>query len=306
MSKKNRFAKSPAEEAGKKDDRGARGQEKKPTGVVPELPMFDWSADRIETSKFYAVKKALIDYVGVKYSPVENVFMYDEHYVYTLQAAPDLTNPLNAYMYNKVMDCYIKSTQKYNENSMSVFALVYGQCTLSMRNKITENPNWTTIQKNRDLLGLWKTIKEACTRGRESSAAPTMKTIAEAEERLSKVRQVYSESVAEFYEKFQNEIDLAEQTGIVVGPRVDKIAGQTDPEHEQDMKEAREKKLAMMFLMRLDKPRFGNMLVDLENNRNMIGSDDCYPATMHEAYQLACNRREYYVKKYNSLRLHAS
>ena len=58
-------------------------QKKETVSLVPELPMFDYSVDRVDRVKYNDAKKKLIDYVATKYGTIVEVVETEEDLNFT-------------------------------------------------------------------------------------------------------------------------------------------------------------------------------------------------------------------------------
>jgi hypothetical protein len=122
-----------------------------------------------------------------------------------------------------------------------------------------------------------------------------VKYIAEAETNFYRMRQGQHESIHEFYDRFLNQVNSARAIGVRFEDYVERARNQTDEDYNKKVEAAREKKLAMLFLHKLDLRRYGNLIVDLENA--MALNRDEYPKTVNDAFLLASNRREHFGER---------
>ena len=101
-----------------------------------------------------------------------------------------------------------------------------------MRPQLKEDPGFENFEADQDPLRLWTTLAEVSVTGRVAKNA--VKKRQDAKDRFAALRQWYTESVYDFYERF-NEMEALTSAGV----------------DEDDDAE-----IAMAFLNKLDKRRF--------------------------------------------------
>lgn len=85
-----------------------------------------------------------------------------------------------------------------------------------------------------------------------------------------------------FYEKFRANVDTAKAVDVQF------VLEPTDP--NETIEEVEERFMAIHFLKKLDKKRFGSMQNKLENDLSQ--GIDSYPTTFVDAYELAASWRD--------------
>eukprot|EP01031_Cornospumella_fuschlensis_P049155 gene49155-60170_t len=151
-----------------------------------------------------------------------------------------------------------------------VLILVLSYAVESLLSLSGSTQSHEVIVKHHDLVGLWRNIKDICTGGRcDADNFVTLRATAEAQERLNSVRQHKNEDIARFYDRFLEEVAMAESLGVAVTPPA------RDPNDDIEVtvvKKARELTLANTFLLRIDRRRYAKVLDELDNitirNRN--------------------------------------
>eukprot|EP00978_Attheya_sp_CCMP212_P022463 scaffold67031_cov55-Attheya_sp.AAC.1 len=108
-----------------------------------------------------------------------------------------------------------------------------------------------------------------------------------------------------YLEQFQNMVDVIEHSGVTIGDepgvvnmimtsRNLNMAAIPPEDLAVIMKEARDQCLAMSFLARSDRNRYGQKIEDLEND--FLQGQDNYPKTVSAAYSLLINwKQEHHV-----------
>lgn len=278
--KRNNYFRKPQEET-KKDDKKSG----KPTsvtninsrnvGAIAELELFDYNVGRIDAAKFQRSQKNLSDYLGSKFGRNAHIIEhFDEEYQFQEPNRPvygaDDSDEEKGYIrkaFEKRLEHYIKRSEEYNDNKPKVYAIIWGQCSTSMRHKVMENAYFEEFSEEKDPRLLWRTICEISMSGR--GVRNVAKNMQDAKDRFSRVHQFSNESVGDFYERFLSEIDALE-------------FAECDPGTQEE--------LAISFLNKLDRKKFRKMLDDLENSAYC--GQDLYPTSILTAYQMALNRKD--------------
>ena len=162
----------------------------------------------------------------------------------------------------------VKNT--YEEDKRKMYGVLYGQLTNSMRHRIQEEGTFATIQAKKDLLELWRLVKKVSLQERGTTVPNDIKRMEDARIILSRIRQFNGESLGDFYDRFLTEIGAFEAAGGTFTPRKDE-------------------ELAMMFVHKLDRKRFGYILTEWENR--MSDGQNVYPKTVAEALRRIGSRK---------------
>jgi hypothetical protein len=163
----------------------------------------------------------------------------------------------------------LRLESNYELNKVNVYAIIWGQCTLSLQREIMDSEDYKTFYPIKDCLALWKRIQEVLLTGAGVNDNEILKKRATKKE-FSIIKQSRGESVEKFYKRYLIHIKALEAGGIDV------------PEQNE---------LAIDFLFKLDPTIFGKMVTNLEN-RQIDGFDE-WPTTLAEAMTRANNRKVY-------------
>lgn len=272
------------------------------TGLIPELPIFDYNVDRVDANRFHANKRILANYIGSKYLRCEHVILYDDNYDFSknkpvkpteemTEGDPDLSS-----IHKKTLTEWVRRKASYEENMQLVYSIIWGQCSITMQHKIQENENYDTFSMDKDTKSLWQVIKTVSLTSLDEHDEDIRTQ--EAKDRLDRMRQGQFETVGDFYERFKNELDTATTAGVSIGREVTSDPSWTADRLKQEKQKAKDRAEAIMFLNRLDRKRFGNMLQEMQNFH--AAGQDVYPKTLIEAYQRARTRREAGVRISNA------
>jgi hypothetical protein len=187
--------------------------------------------------------------------------------------------------FEKLLDAHVKRQEEYNDNKPRVYAVIWGQCTVSLRHRLMEFDDYADFDISKDPLPLWKRIAQSCIDG-SSKRENTTKKKMEARERFFRLRQGPLESVGDFYERFKSEAEFLEQSEAWFVPASKPLPDDPEvlAEYLKKLEEENDKELAMAFLLKLDRKRFKGLLDELENS--LSSGRDEYPTTVVGAYTL--------------------
>lgn len=255
------------------------------TAEESELDMLDYQEGRVNAARFAQASKKMSDYLAVKYGRnayiIENPEMEYRFPRPVLSSQDDEESDeefaSRKLMYNKELELYVKRKAEYEDNKPKVYAIIWRQCTNSMRHKVQESTDYNCFNETKDPRALWNTIKDICLSGRTIATNPA-KRAQDAMDRFYRFRQFNGESIGDFYERFLGELDALEYAECDVGD---------------------DEKQAQAFLNKLDRRKYGKMMEDLNNSLTM--GSDLYPRTVLDAYQMALNRQDNYVLNNHSL-----
>lgn len=173
------------------------------------------------------------------------------------------------------LDIYHRKLDKYNADKAKVFVVIIGQCTVGVKSWLANGNGLDTLEKNRDVVGLLKKLKEmAFSTGGEQDAFLTLNLSLR---RLVTIQQGPKEQVAKYYERFKVAADVLKgHWGNFVPTNLVK--------DNLTNEETTDRFLGRIFLMGADKMRFGHLLDELNNN--FISGTDRYPKTLELTLRL--------------------
>jgi Zinc knuckle len=120
---------------------------------------------------------------------------------------------------------------------------------------------------------------------------------------LRQGKDVVRDTLANYLEKFQNQMDVIQHVGgeiskhsgiqleLVRAEGFDTIDDAPDDVHDCTEIEAREQFIAVMFMLGADRGRYGKLIVDLENQ--YLQGQDNYPRNLNAAYNLLLNYKQW-------------
>ena len=191
------------------------------------------------------------------------------------------------------------------EVSKQAFAVVLGQCSQTVRERIRASTSWRTVNDNSDLMGLLRLVRESLYTG--ATTRHPIHSLQEAEEALMSFRQGDNMSNHVYYEKFKGLVERYEHHGGRPGQINSRIqhyldqyaadAADPTPEETRDaMQRAKDEYLGVMLVRHSDSKRFGGLVTDLLNTHTR-GSNQ-YPTTLSHGFDLLVNYQT--LKSYRS------
>jgi hypothetical protein len=193
---------------------------------------------------------------------------------------------------------YEKQAEARRRNSSRVYALIIGQCSQALRNRMEANEEWERINDESNVMDLLQLIQNCMTQ-RQTRQTP-VHTLLDVEAQVFAFRQ---KALAdnEYYNKFKDLVSIAERLGSNIGVQPDRVQAILEEiavdrdlpmewERAQASEQAKDEYLAVMFLMNSDRQHYGNLIRDIENEYTR--GSDTYPATLSTtAYDYIVNYR---------------
>ena len=211
---------------------------------------------------------AIAEYVGREYNKAMRNLV--KHQIESVPKEPDEPKEKDVSMvrmkkYDKDLSRYYTKLDEFEECKAKVFLIIKGQCTLTMKNKIESMTDYDDIEKHDDVIRLLNGLKEL--------AFTTVKvqyeywTVCQSMRKVLTMKQQDEESLAGFYKRFINTVDVTEsQWGTVVPTKIG------------NDKTTRNKFLACVFLAGVERKRYGKTISEL-NNAFLAGTNN-YPTTV--------------------------
>ena len=179
------------------------------------------------------------------------------------------------------------------------YALVLGQCSQAVRNRIEAHADWSTINESSDVIELLRLI-QTCMTQRQTRKHP-IHNIVDNEKTVLNFKQGRGMSDNDYYQRFQDAVDVTERAGGAVGVQEDRIIAElehvaldpdvpTEEEWTRATQIARDKYLAVLFLLNSDKRRYGTLITNISNK--FVRGNDTYPTTLTGAYDYIVNYTE--------------
>ena len=212
---------------------------------------------------------------------------------------------------------YVKRKATVDANMRKIYAVVWGQCSEGMKAKVMSFDDFKTHDDTCDCIWLLKTIRSVSYQFDEQK--DIFLANIEARAKLENCQQRSTETTAQFFEQFNTLVDAFEHCGGTIGQDKGLLLAMEDRSHQghpdqmpgpvsgEDAttalqklrehithcrtyeskihKQCRDRYLAMLFLRRLDRRRYGGLWRDLHNQHARGNSE--YPQDLNAAYTLA-------------------
>jgi hypothetical protein len=201
--------------------------------------------------------------------------------------------------WEKEVERYLERVNELDSNLRHIFAVIYGQCSYSMQTKLMTSKKFESMKKRSDCGWLLKEIKGITNQFETSHLIHVSLDVA-----LQNYYSYYqgpSQTLHNFYKTFTSQLDVLDHYGANIG--VDRAfvevaqASLTKPEvsspdyltllakYEEDATTIAQKKaIAVSFLRRVSRQKYGQLWVDLQNSYAR-GKDD-FPSNIIDAYDM--------------------
>jgi Zinc knuckle len=248
---------------------------------------------RDQADSYIRTTEAIADYVGREYGYNMRVLVKNgTEKVFTEPKSPEkrakgpepTATELSAF--NAAINRYHKKLDKYQDDKAKVFIVILGQCTQVVKNMLENSDDFKQLELDRNVAGLLAMLKEMAfsTKGVQEPYV----TLADSLRRLTAINQGTGETVANYYKRFSAVAEvMAVQWGEFYPPKLAKGTA------ADDIKTAKDKLLARIFLTGADKKRYGKLLEDL-NNAFLAGKDN-YPESLDATLTLLTHYQDYQV-----------
>ena len=267
-------------------------------GVTEELKgeIFDLVGSR-SADLFIKTKKAVANYVSRTYQHSGDIRRAIE--TLTLPTIPMPIAPvadpipvLLAAIFNEQVKEYVKQTSRLQENIKRLWALVWGQCSDTIRTRLQALETYDNMHTASDGLQLLTAIKDLMFNVQEQKYVPL--SIQLAKQQFFVLFQGHN-TVGEYYDQFKNQTHILSHIGAGIGDDMAimrqvlcsqgiNVDEATDAQEEAAETEGTQWYLALAFLMGSDRSRFGRLLKKLEND--FTAGYDNYPKTLTDAYNM--------------------
>ncbi len=187
----------------------------------------------------------------------------------------------------------------------SLYDLIWGQCSESLRSRLRGYGDYNTYSVNADSIALLKGIRAEMTgfRAKQYLTHGLHKIMLD----FYGLSQGKHRSNQEYYDEFNSMVLTAEESGATIGAHPGGIQealifeaidanNPSDVERTAATKTATDRYLAVAFLLGADKLRYGTLVEEIENeylsNKGNSSTAGTYPTTTAEAYDYLCNYKK--------------
>ena len=199
-------------------------------------------------------------------------------------------------------------TQRREEAGKAAFAIIMGQCSDTLKDKMKTYDEWETIQSNLTVIELLELIRTAMYSGTATSKSTL--TVIEAQLGLLNCKQTRKMTNSKYLEVFRNRVEVLVLLGGEPGTWASRVnavlatdaADANNPQPAEVIAataKAREEYLAVLFINNCDASKYGKRVMDLkvryvESSVNNGG--DPYPTTLAKALEMLETWDEVYRK----------
>jgi hypothetical protein len=176
-------------------------------------------------------------------------------------------------------------------NIQKLYNLIWGQCSDPLHARLESLDEFEAISRTMDGIKLLKLIRSVAYHYEPQCYKPL--AIDDAIVKYAMFKQGKTTTPAEFLEQFRNHVNVLEAVGATIGPHAGVLASITQGTREPNVVDravAREQSMAVAFINKVDRTRYGKLLEDLQNNY-LMGQNN-YPTNLTEAYNLVVNWRQ--------------
>ena len=117
--------------------------------------------------------------------------------------------------WEQAMKEVIRKRREVKNQVQQLYSLVTGQCTEAMMARVEAHPDYEVTNDARDGVALLRIIRSICFDFQEQKFI--QQSVHEALQRFYALKQAKHETVAQYYERFQNQLDVLNQIGASVG-----------------------------------------------------------------------------------------
>jgi hypothetical protein len=175
-----------------------------------------------------------------------------------------------------------------------VFAIVLGQCSPTIVDRLKANAEWNAVNNGNDLMGLLRLVRTSMYTG--ATSKNTIQSLLEAQTKFLSFRQGSRMSNAEYLRNFTALSDqvahLHGEFGTDQAYVTARILEDGDEPDDVDARASmtltiRDEYLAMLFFTHADSRRFGSLVANAQND--FVSGVDKYPKTVNKAYDMLVN-----------------
>jgi hypothetical protein len=243
--------------------------------------------------RFHEASEKLSSHLGSKFLYGSDIIMYRTYHNFDAEESqagdPDVysvaKDPIgvNRRRFHNRMDLHEVKKQSYDNAKPMIYSIIWGQCSTSMKQKLRDNPDYLNISTTQNALLMWQKIKNVSLSGHLTVNPVKMRL--EWEQSLDAIRQRDDVTTGSYYHRFRLEFDAMQAAGveIVAAPFVPATVAEQKA-MAQELLKMEDKIMAMKFLRKLDRKRYGNWLDHLEND---VSSRPSYMPVAHLDTQIS-------------------
>ena len=268
------------------------------TGVCEELKdyVYNTGVGRNNAEIFSKTMKAIAEYVAREYTAVGEFHNGLPDLTLPTLVAPSPPQAMATVVELKIWEMdfkeYRKRVEEREKNMEKTYALILGQCSKTIRDRIEAHEQWESVNTSSNALGLPRLIRQSLYQ--QATRRQGTHALIEAETTLMRFRQSERMSNSDYLEKLRDLVEVYEHLGGEPGTskaRVDTFLIDPDladdDERQEAKTKARDQYLAVLLLTKSDPKRYGPLVADVENAYTR--GQDGYPTTVSAAYDMLVN-----------------
>lgn len=213
-------------------------------------------------------------------------------------AAPDdpadPTNLVQVERWKAANKRYDKLIEQREENQKRAYAIVWGQCSPTIQDRVKANDGYLAINTNLDLIGLLGLIRTSMYTG--ATSKDKIHSLIDAMDKFHSFKQTSRMDNATYLRTFQSHIEAIDHLrgdfGVHHTLIIDRMIEDNEDTDDLDVymekrDEIREEVVAKYFLTKSDPKRYASLIASIQND--FISGQDKYPKTLNKAYDLLVN-----------------
>ena len=259
--------------------------------------IYDCSDSR-QADQFAKTTKEIAEFVGRTYKYGGDARLAIENLEIPVFPEPD-DPPAGASktkerIWEKLVDEHVKRQIYMTENVKTIYSLVWGQCSDIMRQKLEALDGFDSISTGGNGIQLLKSIKSLTYNFQSQKYLPH--SLHETTRRFYLFSQGKLPTVI-YHEQFVNMVEVIDtiKGSIGMAPGLEEIVAKENNKAVADLTdaekmEAKERYLAVAFLLGSDRARFGKLIENLEND--FLQGRDNYPKSVTGAFNILINWKQ--------------
>jgi len=209
----------------------------------------------------------------------------------------DTTNIVDMELWKLAIREHVKKNERRQTNSDRAYALVLGQCSQALSNRLEADTEWDHVNTSSNLIGLLKLIQQCMIQ--RQTCKYNVHMVFDAEYAFYTLQQGRHMSNHDYYTKFKDVVKTLEGLGGKVGAQPSRVTtalreiGVADPNAANPAQItratnlAKERYYALRFFLGCDKRRYKSLVRGIENQ--FTYGTNSYPQTLSAAYDYIVN-----------------
>ena len=224
------------------------------------------------------------------------------------------SDPIEQLLWKESVKDYITRRRSLVDNLWAVHSVIWGQCSPTMKAKLMSIPHYKTHSRTCNCVWLLQQIKAVMYKF--EGQRDIFLAMGEARSTLDRCKQQPHETNAVYFDQFKLLIDAFEHYGGTIGGDqglIDSLTNDTDAGHPGPtptgsdaaevrawilldarykkgvLKQCRDQTLAMLYLRTVDRKKYGNLWISLQNQHSR--GNPQYPKDLSAAYSMVATHK---------------